>query len=63
MHEFMHCVGEDCLPDGAFTVNYCCRHTGLKERVTDSGLSALASAGCGTKLTSLILEGDKLWLA
>ena len=31
---------------------------GLK--VTDSGLSALASAGCGTQLTSLTLRGGCL---
>ena len=29
----------------------------LEERVTDSGLRALASAGCGEKLTSLTLGG------
>ena len=30
----------------------------LKEGVTDEGLRALASAGCGKKLTSLSLEGE-----
>ena len=30
---------------------------GLHAGVTDTGLNALASAGCGTKLTSLTLEG------
>mgnify|MGYP007078451306 CR=1 FL=1 len=30
---------------------------GLKEGVTDSGLNALASAGCGELLTSLKLAG------
>ena len=33
---------------------------GLEARVTDFGLSALASAGCGTQLTSLTLSGA--WL-
>ena len=31
--------------------------TGLKEGVTDSGICALAGAGCGARLTSLVLEG------
>ena len=30
----------------------------LKYGVTDSGLQALASAGCGTQLTSLTLRGE-----
>ena len=29
----------------------------LREGVTDSGLRALASSGCGARLTSLILKG------
>ena len=29
---------------------------GLKKGVTDTGLRALASAGCGAQLTSLFLE-------
>ena len=32
-----------------------CCGAGLKEGVTDSGLSMLASAGCGAQLTSLAL--------
>ena len=32
--------------------------TDLKEGVTDSGLQALASAGCGAQLTSLTLSGE-----
>ena len=31
---------------------------GLKEGVTDSGLRALVSAGCGVQLTSLTLRGE-----
>ena len=31
---------------------------GLKKAVTDSGLAALAFAGCGAQLTSLTLQGD-----
>ena len=30
--------------------------TGLSMKVTDSGLSALASAGCGAQLTFLTLQ-------
>ena len=37
-----------------------CKRAGLKEGVTDSGLCALASAGCGEMLTSLILFGEVL---
>ena len=33
-----------------------CQRADLKEGVTDSGLRALASAGCGEKLTSLTLQ-------
>ena len=32
-------------------------HEDLKEGVTDSGLQALASVGCGAQLTSLFLAG------
>ena len=32
----------------------------LKEGVTDSGLRALAAAGCGIQLTSLSLDGELL---
>ena len=32
-----------------------CKHAGLKKGVTNSGLRALASAGCGKNLTSLYL--------
>ena len=31
---------------------------GLEKGVTDSGLEALASAGCGVQLTSLSLQGE-----
>ena len=31
---------------------------GLSQEVTDSGLQALASAGCGGQLTSLTLYGE-----
>ena len=31
---------------------------GLEDGVTDAGLSALASAGCGALLTSLTLSGE-----
>ena len=31
---------------------------GLQQGVTDSGLEALASAGCGTRLTALALRGE-----
>ena len=31
---------------------------GLKNGVTDAGLSALAAAGCGAQLTSLTLRGE-----
>ena len=34
------------------------KRTALEEGVTDEGLRALASAGCGEKLTSLILWGE-----
>ena len=37
--------------------------TGLQERVTDEGLRALASAGCGGNLTSLCLSGESLSLS
>ena len=30
----------------------------LEKGVTDSGLQALASAGCGAQLTSLTLDGE-----
>ena len=30
---------------------------GLRKGVTDSGIGALASAGCGAQLTSLTLKG------
>ena len=33
---------------------------GLPETVTDSGLNALASAGCGAHLVNLILESESL---
>ena len=35
---------------------------GLREGVTDSGLQALASAGCGAQLTSLTLDGELLFV-
>ena len=35
-----------------------CQHADLEAGVTDSGLGALASAGCGEKLTSLTLSGE-----
>lgn len=35
---------------------------GLKDGVTDSGISALASAGCGGQLTLLSLWCEWLWL-
>ena len=35
-----------------------CQRAGLHRGVTDSGLRALASAGCGGKLTSLTLLGE-----
>ena len=35
-----------------------CHRAGLDVRVTDSGLRALASAGCGEKLTSLTLSSE-----
>ena len=34
------------------------QRAGLEEGVTDEGLRALASAGCGKKLTSLSLVGE-----
>ena len=34
---------------------------GLSDRVTDSGVCALVEAGCGAKLTSLSLWGEKLF--
>ena len=34
------------------------KRAGLKEGVTDEGLRALASAGCGEKLTSLALWSE-----
>ena len=34
---------------------------GLEDGVTDRGLSALASAGCGAKLTTLTLWGECLY--
>ena len=37
--------------------------SGLREGVTDSGLRALASAGCGAKLESLTLYGDVMLAA
>ena len=49
-------VGASCGPEGIW---FCgCGYTGLREGVTDSGLSALASAGCGARLTSLTLWGE-----
>ena len=37
-------------------------NAGLKEGVTDSGLQALASAGCGSQLTSLTLSREFFFL-
>ena len=34
----------------------------LHEGVTDEGVRALASSGCGKKLTSLCFEGECLFL-
>lgn len=38
-----------------------CKHAVLNERVTDEGLRALASAGCGENLTALTLSGECLF--
>ena len=35
--------------------------SGLKERVSDGGLRALADAGCGLELTSLVLTGGQFF--
>ena len=51
--------------DGEYTFLLLCNSfldvvdAGLGKGVSDSGLSALALAGCGTHLTVLSLEGDR----